>query len=94
GFGLFSSPNTNAVMNSVEKKYYGVGSAMLGTMRLTGQMFSMAISILIFSLFIGNVKITPENYPGFLLSIKAAFTVFTLLCTFGIAASFSRGRLR
>jgi MFS family permease len=38
GFGLFSSPNTNAVMSSVEKRFYGVASGMLGTMRLTGQM--------------------------------------------------------
>lgn len=27
GFGLFSSPNTNAIMSSVEKRYYGVASA-------------------------------------------------------------------
>ncbi|MFH1323412.1 MAG: MFS transporter, partial [Methanobacteriota archaeon] len=30
GFALFSSPNTNAVMSSVEKRFYGVASATLG----------------------------------------------------------------
>ncbi|HLF36009.1 MAG TPA: MFS transporter, partial [Cyclobacteriaceae bacterium] len=41
GFGLFSSPNTNAVMGSVDKKYLGIASATVGTMRVTGQMISM-----------------------------------------------------
>ena len=36
GFGIFSSPNSNAVMSSVEKRYLGIASATLGTMRLTG----------------------------------------------------------
>ena len=38
GFGLFSSPNINAVMSSVEKRFYGVSSGTLGTARqsLTG----------------------------------------------------------
>jgi predicted MFS family arabinose efflux permease len=45
GFAFFSSPNTNAVMSSVEKKFYGVASATLGTMRLTGQIFSMGIAM-------------------------------------------------
>jgi hypothetical protein len=36
GLGLFSSPNTNAIMSSVEKRYYGVASGMSGTVRLVG----------------------------------------------------------
>jgi len=34
GFAFFSSPNTNAVMCSVDRKFYGVASGTLGTMRL------------------------------------------------------------
>jgi MFS family permease len=94
GFALFSSPNTNAVMSSVEKRFYGIASATLGTMRLTGQMFSMAVTMLIFALLIGRVQITPEHYPAFLKSMKIAFTCFTGLCFFGIFASLSRGRIR
>jgi hypothetical protein len=36
GFALFSSPNTNAVMSSVENRFYGVASATVSTMRLIG----------------------------------------------------------
>lgn len=94
GFALFSSPNTNAVMGSVEKKYYGVASATLGTMRLTGQVLSMGIAMMIFAIYIGRVQITPEYYPLFLKSMKSAFAIFAVLCFGGIFASLARGRTR
>jgi EmrB/QacA subfamily drug resistance transporter len=92
GFGFFSSPNTNAVMGSVERKFYGVASGTLGTMRLTGQAFSMGVVLLIFALYIGRVQITPEYYPLFLKSMKLAFSISAALCFGGIFASIARGR--
>ena len=92
GLGFFSSPNTNAVMGSVDRKFYGVASGVLGTMRLTGQMFSMGMSLLLFSLYIGRVQITPDVYPLFLKSMKMVFTISTMLCFAGIFASISRGK--
>jgi EmrB/QacA subfamily drug resistance transporter len=92
GFAFFSSPNTNAVMSSVEKRFYGVASGMLGTMRLTGQMFSMGMNLLLFALYIGPVQITPENYPLFLTCVKTAFTISAILCFAGIFASIARGK--
>lgn len=94
GFALFSSPNTNAVMSSVEKRFYGVASATLGTMRLTGQMLSMGIATLIVAVYLGNVQITPEYYPVFLKSLNTAFMVFAAFCFFGIFASLARGKVR
>lgn len=91
GFALFSSPNTNAVMSTVEKRYYGIASASVSTMRLLGQMLSMAIATLIISLLIGKNQITPEYYPLFLQSIHICFLIFTVLCTVGIFFSYSRG---
>jgi len=94
GFALFSSPNTNAVMSSVDKKYFGVASATLGTMRLTGQMLSMGITTLIFSVKIGRVQITEEYYQQFLVSSRMAFLIFSILCFLGILASIARGKIR
>jgi EmrB/QacA subfamily drug resistance transporter len=94
GFALFSSPNTNAVMGSVENRYFGVASGTLGTMRTMGMVLSMGITILIFSIVIGKVRITPEYYPVFLKSTKIAFTFFTVLCLGGILASLARGKVR
>ncbi len=94
GFALFSSPNTNAVMSSIEKRFYGVGSSTLGTMRLIGQMLSMGITMVIFALSIGRARITPEYYPQFLTSMKTAFVIFSALCFCGIFASLARGKVR
>ncbi len=91
GFALFSSPNTNAVMGSVEKKCYGVASATLATMRFTGGMASLGIAMLLFSLFIGRRAITPEFHPHFLRSVHAGFIVFAALCLAGVFASLTRG---
>jgi EmrB/QacA subfamily drug resistance transporter len=94
GFALFSSPNMNAIMSSVDKRYYGIASGSVGTMRLLGQMLSMGIATLIFALFIGKAQITPEYYPALIKSVKMALMVFAGLCAVGIYFSLYRGRLR
>lgn len=94
GFALFSSPNMNAVMSSVERRLYGVASATIGTMRLIGQMMSLGISMLVFALFIGRVQITPEYYASFLQSANTIFVIFAVLCFGGIFASLARGKVR
>lgn len=94
GFALFSSPNTNAVMSSIDRRFYGVGSATLGTMRLMGQMLSMGIATVIFAIHIGSAAITPEYYPQFLAGLRTAFTLFAALCFGGVFASLARGKVR
>jgi EmrB/QacA subfamily drug resistance transporter len=91
GFGLFSSPNTNAVMGSVEKRHLGIASAALGTMRLTGQMLSAGLAMMIFALFMGRAPIEPAVYPLFLTSVRFAFAFFAALCVAGVFASLARG---
>ncbi|MBM4240353.1 MAG: MFS transporter [Euryarchaeota archaeon] len=87
GFALFTSPNTNAVMSSVKKKYYGAASATLSTMRVMGQMSGMGIAILSLALFLGNAKIVPENFGLFLASAKTSFLIFSFLSLIGVFAS-------
>lgn len=91
GFGLFSSPNTNAIMSSVEKRHLGIASAALGTMRLSGQMLSVGITMMIFALVMGRAPIQPSVYPQFLRSVRIAFVFYALLCIAGIFASLARG---
>jgi hypothetical protein len=93
GFALFSAPNTNAVMSSVDKKRLGVASAMLGTMRMTGQMLSMGLAMLLFSLFMGRVRIAPGVYPQFLSAFRVGFILFAVLCAAGVFASLARGHM-
>ena len=93
GFGLFSSPNTNAIMSSVEKRNYGVASGMVGTMRLLGQMLSMGVAMLLFAVIIGPVEITPAYYPQFMASLHVGFILFAIFCIVGIFFSLVRGKM-
>jgi MFS family permease len=92
GFGMFSSPNTNAIMGSVDKKYLGIASATVGTMRLTGQMMSMGIATLILQLFIGNSPISATYSAEFMASMRTTFIVFVILCILGVFSSLARGK--
>ena len=94
GFALFSSPNVNATMSSVENKFYGIASATLGTMRLVGQMFSMGITMLVFAVIIGNHAISEANSPLLLHSTQIIFIILAVICSGGIFASLARGRVR
>ena len=93
GFALFSSPNTNAIMNSVERKYYGIASGSVGTMRMVGQMFSMGIALMLFSLFLGKVEINSDYFDDFMHVMRISFIIFTFLCTGGVFASLARGQM-
>ena len=90
GFGFFSSPNTNAIMQYVERRFYGVASAMVSTMRLLGQTFSMGLALMVFAIFIGNVQITTAQYPALLSSIRIVFLICTILCFIGIFSALIR----
>jgi EmrB/QacA subfamily drug resistance transporter len=90
GFGLFSSPNSNAIMSSVEKKHLGVASGVLGTMRMVGQMLSMGIAMMLLALHMGKEAITPATFPIFMIVMRIGFVIFSVLCILGIFASLAR----
>ncbi len=94
GFALFVSPNTNAIMSSVDKKFYGVASGTMATMRVVGQTLSMGIVMFVFMVFIGKIQITPLYYGQFLRSTRVIFFIFAFLSFLGIFASLARGRIR
>jgi MFS family permease len=90
GIGLFSAPNTNAIMGSVERKYFGVASATVSTMRLIGQTLGMGMILVIFAVYIGAVQFNPQNYPELLVSIQVAFLISVILSIIAIFASLAR----
>jgi len=94
GFALFSSPNMNAIMGSVEKKVYGVASASVSTMRLVGQVLSLGIATLFIAVYVGDVEITPALSEQFMDSYEFAFAAFAILCFIGVFASLARGKVR
>ena len=93
GFALFSSPNVNAIMSSVENKFYGIASATQATMRLVGQMLSMGIAMLVFAWIIGDQSLTHENSSLLIVSAKIIFGILAVTCLAGVFASLARGRV-
>jgi EmrB/QacA subfamily drug resistance transporter len=90
GFGLFSSPNSNAIMSSVEKRHLGVASGVVGTMRMVGQMMSMGIAMMLISLYMGKEAIKPSNFPVLISVMRTGFIIFSVLSVCGIFASLAR----
>lgn len=91
GFALFSSPNMIAIMGTVEPRYYGLASGTVSTMRLLGQMASMAIATVVLALIVGREVITPDKYDLFLRSTRIVFGISAVLCATGIYFSWFRG---
>ena len=92
GFGLFSSPNVNSTMGSVEKRQLGIASSSVSSMRMFGQMLSMIITTLIFNNIIGHKQILPESYPAFIDSLHAVFRISAAMCLLGVYFSIARGK--
>jgi len=78
-------------MNAIDRRFYGVASGFLGTMRAVGQVISMGITMIVFNLHFRRTMIRPENYM-LLESMKVAFAVFTVLCVVGTVISIIRGQ--
>lgn len=94
GFALFSSPNMNTIMSSVERRQYGQASGLASSMRVFGQIISMSIVTLIFSLLFGSRSIEEVPNPVFLQAMRWGFIIFTLIGLPGIYFSFNRGNLK
>ena len=93
GVSLFSSPNVNAIMGSVAKEHLGTASGASATMRVLGQMFSMAVVTVVFALAMGRVHIDAQHLPQLLHSIRVSFLVAACICSSAILLSLSRGKL-
>ena len=87
GYGLFSTPNTNAIMSSVPKEETGTASASLAAMRVIGQTLSIGLLTVIFAYIMGNVPIVPENYPLLMASSRISCIVSAILCVIAVCAS-------
>jgi len=82
--GIFSTPNTNAVMSAVEKRFLGVAAGTQGTTRALGMVLSMGIVMILFTVLMGGEKITPQHYQAFLACMKTGFIIFAALSFIGI----------
>ncbi len=94
GIALFSAPNTNAVMSSVDERHLGVASGILSTMRVIGQTISLVFVTMMFSVMMGPGVSAHDNIPAFLGTVRTDLGVFAFLCLIGAALSLVRGNVR
>ena len=94
GFSLFASPNANAIMSAVDKRFYGAASGAMATMRVLGQLCSMGVVAAAFALTIGPVEIVPDTYPELARALRLSFTIAAGLCVPGILCSLARGKMQ
>jgi MFS family permease len=87
GFGMFSPPNTNAVMSSVEPRDFGVASSVQGTARTVGQVTGMALITIIANLFFGRAKLSEVSREAIMSDMHATFILFAALCAVGVFIS-------
>ena len=90
GFGFFSTPNSTAIMTSIEKRDYGMASSMIATMRTFGMLSAMTLITILLSLNLGEQSISEETGTGFIATMHSAMIIFTLLSIIGILCSLAR----
>ena len=91
GFGVFVTPNSTAIMASVQKRQFGLASGMIASMRTLGMAVSMTSITLIFALFMHDAAIGPDTLPAFLTSLRVGLTAFAIYSCLGVLLSLLRG---
>ena len=96
GIALFASPNTSAIMTSVDEAHMGQASGLVGTARTLGTLSSMVIISLTMNAYLGDEALSPNNIPEFLEAMHINFALFGILNLLGIFCSLGRmgGRVR
>ncbi|MGO4891393.1 MFS transporter [Flavobacterium sp. W21_SRS_FM6] len=75
GFGLFSTPNNNAIMGAVNSRELGVASASMNLSRTIGNLVGMSVVNLLVHLYLGDARLTEQQYPALLNTISLSLYI-------------------
>lgn len=87
GMGLFTTPNTNAIMSSVPPNETPNASAAQSAMRTIGQTMSLGILTLIFAWIMGSLKLSSQYADMIVQSSQIVCIICTVICIVAIFAS-------
>ena len=87
GMGLFTSPNTNAIMSSVPPNETPNASAAQSAMRTIGQTMSLGLLTLVFAWMMGSLKLSSEYADLIVQSSQLICLICTVICIIAIFAS-------
>lgn len=94
GMGIFSSPNSNAILSSVPQKFVGTASGLTAMMRTSGITFGLALSVTLYTFFRQNAVgegITDEQLL-YLAGIQPAFAMASIIAGINLILSATRGK--
>lgn len=92
GFGLFSTPNNNAIMGAVKEQEVGVASASMNLSRTIGNLVGMSLVNLMMHYYIGDATFTPEQNPALVSTVNLALTMSLSFVVVACFLSALRGR--
>ena len=90
GFAFFSAPIMHSVMGSVDRRYSGMASATIATMRMTGQNVSLGLATVVMSVIVGRHaldKNSATDLAHLLSSVHVIFIVLSAICLLGVLAA-------
>ena len=87
GMGLFTTPNTNAIMSSVPPNETPNASAAQSAMRTIGQTMSLGLLTLVFAWFMGSLKFSSQYADLIIKSSQLISLICTVICIIAIFAS-------
>ena len=92
GFGLFSTPNNNAIMGGVERHEVGAASASMNLARTIGNLFGMSLVNLMVHFYLGDAQFTQEQNPALIQTVEMALNMSLAFVVIACAVSAFRGR--
>ncbi|WP_133469596.1 MFS transporter [Paraglaciecola marina] len=92
GFGLFSTPNNNAIMGVVKPDEVGVASASLNLSRTIGNLFGMSLVNLMVHFYIGDAQFSAEQNPALIQTFDMALMMSLSFVLVASALSALRGK--
>jgi EmrB/QacA subfamily drug resistance transporter len=94
GFGLFSTPNNNAIMGGVKRHEVGVASASMNLARTIGNLFGMSLVNLMVHYYLGDAQFTQEQNPALIQTVEMALNMSLTFVLIACVISAFRGKLR
>ena len=93
GFGLFSTPNNNAIMGGVKRHEVGVASASMNLARTIGNLFGMSLVNLMVHFYLGDAQFTQEQNPALIQTVEMALNMSLVFVVLACIISALRGKL-
>ena len=92
GFGLFSTPNNNAIMAAVQHHEVGVALASINLARTIGKLMGMSLVNLMVHYYPGDAQFTAEQNTALIKIIELALNISLAFVVTACAISWLRGK--